>query len=357
VKTKEVRDVSKQFFKINTPVARMGLGMRAMSVYMALASYIFDQDRTQQCHPSIYTLAQDMGVNRRTVERGLDELKNAGLISVQRRGTVTRKMSSIYTLLHVEPVAALVVHSGSIGSAFQSQPDEETVAHSSPAVVHSGSIGSAFQSDGQRIPVTVVAHSGSASSANESHKEEYYQECYQECYQEIETEALPSNEIAESVSDDGFLAPPLTPSAGGVAGNAVVVHGLAEEVVVHGLAEEVVVHGLAEEVVVHGLAEEVVAERVPVAENNYTAPYGHPTGVGSRNSPPGVEEDEDRTHWSRERWEELWDEIAREVAAQEAAETAEPALEAETALEAEPVRRFLPPPRGWGVVRRVKVGA
>jgi hypothetical protein len=165
------RDVAKGFFKINTDVARMGLGMRALAVYMGLASYVFDQDGTQQCHPGIETLAQGLGVNRKTVERGLDELKKAGLISVQNRSVRGKKTSSVYTLLNVDSAYAAQVstvnesHSSTVNESYGKEP----VRYSSP-------VSTVFQSTQYGIPVQLVRYSSPFSTVNESHKEEIEEE-------------------------------------------------------------------------------------------------------------------------------------------------------------------------------------
>src|SRR5262249_3462263 len=54
---------------------------------------------TKKCYPKIATLAKDMDVSRRTVERSLGQLETMGCITVERRVENNAKISSVYTVI------------------------------------------------------------------------------------------------------------------------------------------------------------------------------------------------------------------------------------------------------------------
>ena len=70
---------------------------RAKAVYM----YLKDRcDRKGQCYPSINTIAKELGLSRRTVERGISDLLRAGLIEKKQRWRENGgKSSLLYTLI------------------------------------------------------------------------------------------------------------------------------------------------------------------------------------------------------------------------------------------------------------------
>lgn len=59
-----------------------GLPHRARTVYM----YLKDRcDKENQCYPSIGTIASELQLSRRTVERAIVDLEHAGLIAKEQR--------------------------------------------------------------------------------------------------------------------------------------------------------------------------------------------------------------------------------------------------------------------------------
>lgn len=80
------------FSKIYT----MDLPHRAKAVYM----YLKDRcNQQRQCYPSIGTIARELQLSRRTVERAIDDLLKAGLLEKEQRWrTNGGKSSLLYTL-------------------------------------------------------------------------------------------------------------------------------------------------------------------------------------------------------------------------------------------------------------------
>lgn len=69
---------------------------RAKTVYM----YLKDRcDQKGQCYPSIGTIAKELGLSRRTVERAISDLLCAGLLKKEQRWRENGGRSSLlYTL-------------------------------------------------------------------------------------------------------------------------------------------------------------------------------------------------------------------------------------------------------------------
>ncbi|MCD8362386.1 MAG: helix-turn-helix domain-containing protein [Lachnospiraceae bacterium] len=70
---------------------------RAKAVYM----YLRDRSNAQgQCYPSIGTIARELKLSRRTVERAIADLVSAGLITKEQRWRENGGRSSLlYTLI------------------------------------------------------------------------------------------------------------------------------------------------------------------------------------------------------------------------------------------------------------------
>lgn len=65
-----------------TEIYHQELPHRAKAVYM----YLKDRsNREGQCYPSIRTIARDLQLSRRTVERAIDDLVRAGLVTKEQR--------------------------------------------------------------------------------------------------------------------------------------------------------------------------------------------------------------------------------------------------------------------------------
>ena len=73
---------------------------RAKAVYM----YLKDRcDRKGQCYPSINTIAKELALSRRTVERAISDLIRAGLVQKEQRWRENGgKSSLLYTLIRQE---------------------------------------------------------------------------------------------------------------------------------------------------------------------------------------------------------------------------------------------------------------
>lgn len=70
----------------------MDLPHRAKAVYM----YLKDRsDRNGMCYPSIGTIARELQLSRRTVERALDDLVKAGLVEKEQRWRTNGGRSSL----------------------------------------------------------------------------------------------------------------------------------------------------------------------------------------------------------------------------------------------------------------------
>jgi len=70
---------------------------RAKTVYM----YLKDRsDAKGQCYPAISTIARELNLSRRTVERGIQDLERAGLLKKEQRWRENGGRSSLlYTLI------------------------------------------------------------------------------------------------------------------------------------------------------------------------------------------------------------------------------------------------------------------
>ena len=70
---------------------------RAKAVYM----YLKDRSNTDgQCYPAIGTIAKELNLSRRTVERAIQDLVKAGLIKKEQRWRENGgKSSLLYTLI------------------------------------------------------------------------------------------------------------------------------------------------------------------------------------------------------------------------------------------------------------------
>ncbi len=65
-----------------TEIYAMELPHRAKAVYM----YLKDRSNKEgQCYPSIRTIAKELQLSRRTVERAVDDLVRAGLVTKEQR--------------------------------------------------------------------------------------------------------------------------------------------------------------------------------------------------------------------------------------------------------------------------------
>ena len=66
---------------------------RAKAVYM----YLKDRSNKEgQCYPAIGTIARELQLSRRTVERGIDDLIRAGLITKEQRWRENGGRSSLF---------------------------------------------------------------------------------------------------------------------------------------------------------------------------------------------------------------------------------------------------------------------
>lgn len=72
---------------------------RAKSVYM----YLKDRcNQSSQCYPSIGTIAKELHLSRRTVERAVSDLVQAGLLTKEQRWRENGgKSSLLYTLKNI----------------------------------------------------------------------------------------------------------------------------------------------------------------------------------------------------------------------------------------------------------------
>lgn len=84
------------------------IGVHALAVYNALA---FHADGQGQCFPSQGTLAEEIGISRPTVNKAIQTLAEAGLISVEDRTLPGRGQSAqLYTLqLHIPDVKRVYI--------------------------------------------------------------------------------------------------------------------------------------------------------------------------------------------------------------------------------------------------------
>lgn len=86
----------------NKVVVRMGeIGVVAFRVYMALALHAND---CRRCHPSVETIAEIAGVQRRAVQRALQRLVEMELLEIKpRRDLRKRSLSNVYFLRPLPP--------------------------------------------------------------------------------------------------------------------------------------------------------------------------------------------------------------------------------------------------------------
>lgn len=67
------------------------LPSRAITVYLILNEY---SNSNGNCYPSLKTLAQDSGLSKRTVQRAINDLVNAGFITKEQRTRSNGALSS-----------------------------------------------------------------------------------------------------------------------------------------------------------------------------------------------------------------------------------------------------------------------
>jgi DNA-binding transcriptional MocR family regulator len=93
--------------RVPARAAIAGLSGAAHKV-LTLICCVYADRKTGQCYPSTNTMAKDLGLDRRTVQRAITALKRAGLVRVDRRRDVAGDAdSNLYTvLLRPEGVAA-----------------------------------------------------------------------------------------------------------------------------------------------------------------------------------------------------------------------------------------------------------
>ena len=73
---------------------------RAKTVYM----YLKDRcNRDNQCYPAIGTIARELHLSRRTVERAMADLEQAGLLSKEKRWRENGGRSSLLYTLKAPP--------------------------------------------------------------------------------------------------------------------------------------------------------------------------------------------------------------------------------------------------------------
>ena len=69
-------------------------------IYMSLCTYAFQKNN---CYPSHSTLAENLGINRRTVIRTLKSLEEKGaIIVIKRKFQSNRKTSNLYILADID---------------------------------------------------------------------------------------------------------------------------------------------------------------------------------------------------------------------------------------------------------------
>lgn len=74
----------------------LDLPHRAKAVYM----YLRDRsDKNGQCYPAIGTIARDLQLSRRTVERAIQDLLQAGLLKTEQRWRENGGRSSLLFIL------------------------------------------------------------------------------------------------------------------------------------------------------------------------------------------------------------------------------------------------------------------
>lgn len=80
------------FTMVDNEILALNLSGQAFKLYFLLKSYCFGNKIT--CFPSQKTLAERLNKSVRTVQRGLKELTDCGLIKIKRRGSI----SNVYEL-------------------------------------------------------------------------------------------------------------------------------------------------------------------------------------------------------------------------------------------------------------------
>ncbi len=80
----------------NREIYAMNLPHRAVSVYM----YLRDRaDKDGRCYPSVRTIASDLSISPRTVQRAVRDLEKAGMVRCEERVRVNGgRSSTIYNL-------------------------------------------------------------------------------------------------------------------------------------------------------------------------------------------------------------------------------------------------------------------
>jgi len=73
-----------------------GIGYRQKWLLVTIANYAGNEDG--ECYPKVETLARDTEMSEDSVNRGLKELEQSGIISIQRRTVGGLKTSSVYRL-------------------------------------------------------------------------------------------------------------------------------------------------------------------------------------------------------------------------------------------------------------------
>ena len=69
-------------------------------IYMSLCTYAFQKNN---CYPSHSTLAENLGVNKRTIIRNLKTLEEkGGIIIISRKMESNRRLSNLYVLAEID---------------------------------------------------------------------------------------------------------------------------------------------------------------------------------------------------------------------------------------------------------------
>ena len=83
-----------------TGIYHMDLPHRAKTVYMYLADRA---DRDGKCYPSIGTMARELNLSRRTIERAVADLVQAGLLTKEQRWRDNGGRSSLLFTIQCRP--------------------------------------------------------------------------------------------------------------------------------------------------------------------------------------------------------------------------------------------------------------
>lgn len=99
------------------------VGSAATLVYFALCRHSSNEE--QSCYPSMETLAEETGLTRKTVSKGIETLEHNGIIQIEERYDVTTKKreNNIYYLLNRKYWKTLTP------GAFSVASKEETASH------------------------------------------------------------------------------------------------------------------------------------------------------------------------------------------------------------------------------------